>query len=468
MLRRLMSPTRHALRAELGPLVRLALPLAIAQGGQALMGVVDTAVVGRAGALPLAGAGLGTALFMALAVFGMGVMHGIDPLVSQALGAGDARRARFVLWQGIWLACGLAAVLVVPFALAPRVLVPLGIERTVADAASGYLLWRLPGLPFFLAFFAARGYLQAQGGARPMVVATAIANLANVPLDVLLVFGGASLPPWAWPLGAIPPMGAAGAAMATSLVSALQLAILWSAVRGVPVPGGAVSRRADRVELARALRVGLPIGLHMGAEVGIFALVGFLAARLGALPLAAHQVAISVASLTFTVAIGFGNAGSVRVGWAVGARDREGVRRAGLAAFGAGAAFMSLSALAFFLFPGAIARLMSDDPGVVAAAVPLLRVAAVFQISDGVQGVGAGVLRGAGETRFTFLANMAGHWGLGFPAAVLLGFPAGLGVTGLWWGFVLGLSAVAVALPVRFLRVSSREIVPLADRGLPA
>ena len=453
------------LRSELRPLVRLALPLAVAQGGQALMGVVDTAVVGRAGAGPLAGTGLGLALFMALAVFGMGVMHGLDPLVSQALGAGDARRARRVFWQGIWLACGLAAVLAVPFALAPAVLVPLGIEPAVARAGAHYLLWRLPGLPCFLAFFAGRAYLQAHGSARPMVVATVLANLANLPLDVLFVFGGASLPAAAWPLTAVPAMGAGGAAMATSIVSVLQVAVLARAVRAVPVPGGPVPRRADRGELGRAVRVGLPIGLHMGAEVGIFALVGFLAARLGAVPLAAHQLAIAVASLTFTVAVGFGNAGSVRVGWAVGARDRAGARRAGLAAFGAGSAFMSLAALAFFLFPGAIARLMTDDPAVVAAAVPLLRVAAVFQISDGVQGVGAGVLRGAGETGFTFAANMAGHWALGFPAAALLGLWAGMGVTGLWWGFVLGLSAVGVALFARFLRVSSREIVPLAERG---
>ena len=108
---------------------------------------------------------------------------------------------------------------------------------------------------------------------------------------------------------------------------------------------------------------------------------------------------------------------------------------------------------------------MTDDPALVATAVPLLRIAALFQLSDGIQGVGAGVLRGAGETRFTFAANMVGHWALGLPATVLLGFTLGLGVTGLWWGFVLGLSAVAVSLYLRFLRVSAREIVPLSERA---
>jgi MATE family multidrug resistance protein len=393
-------------------------------------------------------------------------MHGLDPLVSQALGAGDAARARRLLWQGMWLAAGLAAVLAVPLAVAPWALSPLGIEPAVAREAGRYLLWRLPGLPFMLAYFGARAYLQALGATRPMVVATVVANLANVPLDVLFVFGGAALPGWAWPLSAVPALGAAGAAIATSAVSALQLAVLARAVAAVPPPGGRrPPRRPDRGELRAALRVGVPVGLHMGAEVGIFALVGFLAARLGAVPLATHQLALSIATLTFAVAVGFGNAGSVRVGWAVGARDREGARRAGLAAFGAGATFMALSALVFFAFPRGVARLMTDDPALIEAAVPLLRVAAVFQISDGIQAVGAGVLRGAGETRFTFLANLAGHWALGVPAAVLLGFTLGGGVAGLWWGFVLGLSAVGAALLVRFLRISSREIAPLAERA---
>jgi MATE family multidrug resistance protein len=462
----LMRAGRRDPGSELRPLVRMALPLAVAHGGQALMGVVDTAIVGHAGALPLAGTGLGNVLFMALAILGMGVMHGLDPLIAQAVGAGDLRRARGLLWQGTWLAAALSAVLAVPFALAPLTLVPLGIDPAVARAASGYLLWRLPGLPFFLFYFAGRAYLQSLGRTRPMVVATVVANAANVPLDLLLVFGGAALPGWAGPLAPVPAFGAAGAAMATSLVSALQAVIVARAVRGVPLPGGApVRRRPERREIAAAVRVGLPVGLHMGAEVGIFALVGFLAARLGAIPLAAHQLAISVATLTFAVAVGLGNAGSVTVGWSVGARDRGRARRAGLAAFGAGAGFMSIGALAFFLFPHAIARAMTADAAVVTAAVPLLRIAALFQISDGLQAVGAGVLRGAGDTRFTFVANAIGHWALGFPAAVLLGFTFGAGVSGLWWGFVLGLSAVAAALFLRFLRVSGREIVPLAERA---
>jgi MATE family multidrug resistance protein len=177
--------------------------------------------------------------------------------------------------------------------------------------------------------------------------------------------------------------------------------------------------------------------------------------------MAAHQIAIAWASLTFTVAVGVGNAGSVRVGWAVGAGDGAGVRRAGLAAFGVGAAVMALPALGFLLAPGALSRAMTDDPAVVAQAAPLLVVAAVFQLSDGIQGVGAGVLRGAGDTRFTFAANLVGHWLVGLPVALWLGPWRGGGVTGLWWGLCAGLTAVAVALLGRFAVVSSRPIAPL-------
>jgi MATE family multidrug resistance protein len=174
-------------------------------------------------------------------------------------------------------------------------------------------------------------------------------------------------------------------------------------------------------------------------------------------------VAIALASFTFCAAVGVGMAGSVRVGRAVGARDTAGARRAGLLAFASGTGIMGLSAIAFWLFPGPLARILSDRPEVIAASVPLLAVCAVFKISDGVQGVGSGVLRGVGDTRFAFLANVCGHYLVGLPLAILLGLHLGWGVIGLWWGLCAGLTAVAAALLTRFIRLSSREIKPLED-----
>jgi MATE family multidrug resistance protein len=441
--------------------------MALASAGQATMGIVDTAVTGRAGAAALAGTGLGNGLYYSVAVLGMGVMMGLDPLISQSIGADDRDRARRLLWQGAWLALLVGVALAVPLLFAPALLAPLGVEPASASQAGAYLLWRLPALPALLYYVAARVYLQATGRARAVVVAVVAANLANLPLDLLLVFGGATLPAWCGPLRAAPAMGAGGAALATSLVTFLQAGMLALAARRDP---GAprVSRRLDRGALRQALRVGLPIGLHMAAEVGVFSLVGLLAGRMGQEPLAAHQIALALASLSFTLAVGVASAASVRVGMAVGSGDRALARRAGLVGFGAGAGVMAGSALLCVLFPVGLARLFSDDPAVVAAAAPLFLVAAFFQLSDGAQAAGAGVLRGAGDTRFTFAANMLGHWAVGLPVALWLGPWRGGGVTGLWWGLCAGLSAVAVALLLRFLRISSREIAPLAGAPHPS
>jgi len=457
-----------AARLELRALLRLAAPLCAAQAGQALMGVVDTAVVGRAGAVPLAAVGLGNMLYFAFAVLGMGVMMGLDPLIAQAFGADEPGRARRLAFQGGFLALHAAAWLAVPLAILPWLLEPAGVPPEVAHDAGRFILWRLPGLPFLLLYVGGRAYLQSAGRLRPMVVAVVVANLANLALDVLLVFGGADLPAWTGPLRLVPALGVTGAAISTTTCTVLQAAILlWccSLLPGRPL--AAADKRPDAAALREAARVGIPSGLHMVVEVAFFTLGSFLAARLGAVAGAAHQLALAVASLTFTVAVGVGQAGSVRVGRFVGARDRLGARRAGLTAFGAAAGFMAACGAVFLLAPAAIARALTDDPAVVVAAASIFRVAALFQIADGVQGVGAGVLRGAGDTRFTFLANVAGHWLLGLPVMLWLVLGADLGVIGLWWGWVVSLSAVATAVLWRFLVISRRDIAPLAAAVSP-
>ena len=199
----------------------------------------------------------------------------------------------------------------------------------------------------------------------------------------------------------------------------------------------------------------------MGAEIGLFATVSMLAAVLGPVQLAAHQVAITLASLSFTAAMGLANAGSVLVGRAVGAGDTARARRAGLLALGVGGVLMTLFGLLFALQPRLLVRIFTEDASVLAMAVPLLVVAAVFQVSDGVQGVATGILRGAGDTRFTFAMNLIGHYGVGLPVAILLGVVAGWGVVGLWWGLCAGLTVVGVGLAWRFLRVSARPIARL-------
>lgn len=456
------SPSVKPVRTELRELTRLALPIAIAQAGQALMGLVDTLVVGRAGTSALAAVGLGNGLFFAVSGFGMGLMMGFDPLLSQAMGARQYSRARALLWQGGWMSLFAGLGLCVLMLASPALLPLAGIGEAEVAGARDYLLWRAPSMPLMLAFLTMRSYLQSTAFTRPLVVATVAANILNLGADILLVFGGEVLPASFGPLRAVPAMGVAGSALATTLCTALQLGIVLMAVRSRPLEGAARPVRTPVwTDLAQAARLGIPIGLHISAEIGVFALAGVLAAGLGPASVGAHQIAISFASVTFTVAMGIGNAGSVRVGWAVGAHNTPQARLSGFMAFAGGAGFMALGALVFALFPKALAELAGAPEDVLPLVVPLLMVSAVFQVFDGVQGVGAGVLRGAGDTRFTFVANMVGHYAIGLPLTLLLGFGLGLGVVGIWWGLCAGLIAVAVALLWRFHRLSAGTLRPL-------
>lgn len=447
---------RQALRTELRQLLRLAGPLAAAQAGSQVMSLVDLAVLGRLGARELGAAGLGNAVFFAVSVLGMGIVFGVDPMISHALGGSDAVRARHVMWQGFWLAGGVTIVLTIPLLAAPALFPLFGVTPDLQDLATRFLLVRTAGLPPLLLFLVARAYLQAQHITRPMLLAMLAANVWNFLSDIILVFG----------LGPIPPMGVAGAALSTDLGSVLQLVIVAATVRSIRLPphdAGAL-HHANAAEIRQALRVGLPAGLQMMAELGIFALVGLLAGHLGALDLAAHQVVLGFASLTFTVAIGVAAAASVRVGLAVGARDRVATRTAGFAAIIGGTCWMFVGACVFATFPGAVARVLTDQPEVIAAAIPLLTVAAVFQLSDGIQAVSAGALRGAGDTKYSLVANLIGHWLIGLPVALYLGFHRNMGIVGLWWGLCAGLTATAILLVTRFDRISRRDIAPITAR----
>lgn len=442
-----------AVRTEMRRLFRLAAPLAAAQAGTQLMGLVDVSVLGRLGARELAASGLGNAVFFAISVVGMGMMFGVDPMIAQAIGAGDRVRARQTLWQGVWLGLIVTAVLTVVLVAGAIALPHLGVKQELVEPGRAYLLVRTLSLAPFLLFFVVRGYLQAHGKTRPLVVAMILANILNLVGDIVFVFG------W-WK---IPAFGVAGAAMATVICTIVELWIVAAAVKKIEV-GAPFDNRWNGAEIAHAFRVGLPVGLQMGAEVGIFALVALLAARLGTLDLAAHQLVIGLASFTYTAALGVAAAGSVRVGIGVGAGDAKATRIAGHVAIFGGAAVMSLAAMAFLTIPRPLARLMTNQEGVIAAAMPLFLVAAVFQLSDGIQAVGGGVLRGAGDTKFSFYANLLGHWLIGLPVALYLGFYQEMGIVGLWWGLCAGLTVVALMLLLRFERLSRVLIAPIARR----
>jgi multidrug resistance protein, MATE family len=455
-----MTTARGGARRELGDLVGLAVPLCLGHLGHQFMAIVDTAMLGRFSDAAMAGAGLANGILFSFGVVGIGIVMGLDTLVPQSLGAGDRRGARELLGSGVRL----ALLLTLPISaavVAAALLLPLStVESGVAASASGYLFGRLPGIAPILLFAAMRSYLQAHQVTRPIVVATVVANLVNAAANWVLIFGDAGLERIGLPAVGLPALGAFGAGLATALVGWASLAVLALALRGLLQAQAAETPQAGpRRGRARAIvRLGLPVGLQLLAEVGIFSLTGYLAGTLGRLPAAGHQVAIVLASFSFSAALGIGAATSVQVGHAIGAGDTRAARRSGSLGMAVGALAMGAGALVFLLAPYQLSALFTDDEAVRQTAVPLLRIAAVFQLSDAVQAVSAGALRGVGATRFTFAANLVGHYAIGFPVAALLAFNVDLGAAGLWWGLSIGLTGVALVQALRFRQLTSRPV----------
>jgi MATE family multidrug resistance protein len=429
---------------ELGELLRLALPVAAVQVGMMLMGVVDTIMVGHVSPEDLAGVALGNIYFFACAVFGMGLLFSLDPVVSQAVGAGDQEAMARGVQRGMILALVLSGAAAVLLQYAEPVLVFARQPAEVIPLAAGYARATVPGiLPFYL-FLVFRQTLQAQGRVFPILVAMVVANVANVFFNWVLVFGNLGLPA----------LGAVGSGWASSLsrtvMAAGLLVIAWSLLHPQLHP---IRPQAFRWRpLARMLRIGVPIGAQMGMEYGAFGLAGVLMGVLGTISMAGHQIALNLSALTFMVPLGVSQATAVLVGRGVGASDPDRSRRAAVGGLMVGAGFMTFTMIVFLLVPETLARLYSSDVPVVALAASLLPIAALFQVFDGTQVVAMGVLRGVGDTRVPMLLNLLGFWLAGLPVGAALAFRMGMGPRGLWWGLALGLAVVALLL-LRRIRI---------------
>jgi multidrug resistance protein, MATE family len=352
------------------------------------------------------------------------------------------------LRDGIGVAVRAGAVITLALCAMPLVLGLADVEPAVADEARVYVYARALGTVPFLCQIALRSFLQAHGRTTPLVVAVIVGNVINFGLDWALVFGVPAL--------GIPALGSIGAALATSSVvvgTVIYYARVSNSIARTLPPNEAPARAYDDI-----VRLGMPIGLQLFAEVAAFALAAVLAGRLGGTTAAAHQVAIQLASVPFSITLGIGATAAVRVGLAVGSADHAAARRAGLTSLILGAAVMSTSAALFVIAAAPLAGLFTKSHIVVAAAIPLVQIAAVFQLSDGAQAVAAGALRGAGDTRAAFVANLFGHYAVGLPVALVLAFQLDMGAPGLWWGLSAGLTGTAAALIARFVWLTARPI----------
>ena len=444
--------TSPSLAREIGDEIRgatrLAWPLVVSFMGHNLLGLVDTAMVGRLGANELAGVAIGNGLFFTMCVLGMGLVTSIDPILSQAVGAGEGTRVSAALKAGIKLSFAAAALVVVLAALSPLVLPSFGISEEIASHARSFTWARSAGAIPFVVSIAFRSYLQARGVTLALMWGALVANVVNLVLNYVLIFGHEGL--------GIPELGVVGSGIASSVATLAQLGVLIYIARRLPKLAGAGD---TTIPFKKLIAIGLPISVTLVAEVGAFALVGLLAGRLGSEATSGHQVAIQLASFTFMVSMAISNATSVRVGNAVGRVDPRGVRLSGWVGLGLSTVYMTLTALMFLLFADSLARVISDRPEIIAVAVPLIHIAAAFQLFDGAQVVAAGALRGLGDTKSAQHANLVGYYVLGLPIAVLLCFYLDWNEQGLWWGLCAGLAFVAVWLVWRFAKLSKRTLV---------
>jgi MATE family, multidrug efflux pump len=431
--------------SDLRAMVRLAAPVAAVQVGLMAMGVVDTMMVGHVSKAALAAGALGNLYFMIVAIFGNGVLMALDPIVAQAVGAEDVDGIGRAIRRAGVLALMLTLASAVTLGFAAPVLRVLGQPADVVPDAARYAWLCIPGaLPYYL-FIVLRQTLQAMHRVAPAVIAVLLGNLLNAALNWVFIYGH---------LGS-PALGVAGSAISTSIgrwVMALVLvAVAWREVR----PLIAARHRSAFAPRAvwRMARLGLPIGGQYLLEYGAFGCTALMMGLIGTTELAAHQIAINIASLTFMVPMGVSTATAVLVGHAIGAGDEERARRAASAGMLSGVGFMAVSAICLVAAPTLFARAYSTDLSVIALAATLIPIAGLFQVFDGIQVVATGILRGIGDTEAPMVINILGFWLVGLPASAWLAFGRQAGARGLWWGLVAGLAVVSTLL---LLRVRSR------------
>jgi MATE family multidrug resistance protein len=442
----------NQLATELAETLKLAVPLALTQLGQIAMMTTDLAFIGRFGSETVAAAALAHTVFFVTFTFGMGLMSAVAPLAAQAFGARNPHMVRRALRVGLWAALLISApLMILPFH-GEAILIALGQAPAAARLAQQYLFGLAWGILPALWFIAMRGFMSAVNRPEPVLWIT----LAAIPANALLVY------PLLYGKWGLPELGLFGAGLATSMVNfGTFLAALWFVARRRPFRKYHVLGHVWRIDwplMAELVVIGAPISIAFLLEYGLFGAAGLLMGLISTTALAAHQIALQIAAILYMVPFGISMAATVRVGHAVGRRDGDAIRRAGYVAIGLGAAFMAAMTLAVILGRFSIAELFLGEAVDATAALTatLLLVGSTFFVTDGIQTVANGALRGMNDTRIPLLFATISYWLVGFVSAWALGFWTPLGAAGVWVGLSIGTVVFAVLLILRFRLLASR------------
>lgn len=441
---------------DLRATVVLALPLIGGQVSTMGMSVADVMLAGHLNAHVLGTVAVGTALFNIANIAVIGINAAVAPSVAQLDGA-RRRDAIGPLFRQAVVIAAVAGLLLMAAEYwgAPLLGGPLGFEPSLSADMGAFLRAAAPAVPALSLFYCCRGFSEGLSRTRPTLAFGLLGLLVLVPVGYVLMYGKLGLPS----------LGARGSGFATAIACWTELFgfALWLRLsgnyRGLGWHLGA--RGIDRAAIGRLLQIGLPMAASLLLETSLFSAAGLAIGRFGETAAAGHQVALSVAAFSFMVPLGFAIATTVRVGNASGRGDAAGVRRAGLTGLGLALAVQAVAGALMLTIPQAIAGIYTGKADVVAAAVPLLRIAGVFQLSDGVQVAAMGALRGLKDTRVPLLITAVAYWGIGMPLALWLAFAADLRAPGMWYGLIAGLTAAAGLLTARFLALSRRMATAL-------
>jgi MATE family multidrug resistance protein len=448
------APGSH-LAAELAETLKLAAPMALTQLGQIAMMTTDLAFIGRLGDAAVGAAALaGTVYFIAFTV-GMGLVSAVAPLAAQAFGARDPRMVRRSVRSGLWAGFLISLPIMVFPLRGEQILQALGQAAEPAHLAQQYLFGLVWGVAPALWFIAIRSFMGAVNRPEPVLWITLIAIPVNALLVYLLLYGEFGSPR----------LGLFGVGLATATVNGGSfLAGLWIATQREPFRGYHILARLWRIDwdLMRQLAViGAPISIALMLEWGLFSSASLLMGMISTTALAAHQIALQVTSILFMIPLGIGMAATVRVGHAVGRNDAAGVKRAGQVAMGLGIAIAAVLTTVVITLRFAVADLfLGEGPAHAEATVmlagALLVIGGTFFITDGLQTIAAGALRGMNDTRIPLAFAAVSYWGIGFCSAYALAFHTTLGALGVWIGLSLGTYVYAMLLVLRFRRLAKR------------
>jgi multidrug resistance protein, MATE family len=443
-------PLRKRFAAHARQILLLGGPLTINNLAIAGMNFTDTVMAGHLGARELAAVAVGAAFWMFFYFCGIGILMALSPMVAHLYGAGKNEEVGVLARQALWLSQLLALVLVLGMLFVDPILRTIGIAPQIVSIASRFVYAICCGVPALMAFLALRFVSEGIGWTRPIMYTAVIGLVANVIGCYVFMYGK---------LG-FPALGAVGTGVSNAVVMWIMFLVMYHYVRRRRVyrPFALFARfeRPEPRRLREILGLGLPIAGSVMSEGGLFVVAALMMGTLGATVVAAHQIAINYASLMFMVPLSMHSATTIHVGHALGrGLAREG-RFAGFAGIALCGLFMTASAVAIVFFGDEIAALYTKDADVRTLAAGLLVMAAIFQISDGLQVGGAGALRGFKDVRVPMLLNLLSYWGIGFPLAYGLGIAKGLGPVYVWVGLIAGLTVCAVLLNVRYAVISRR------------